>query len=431
MSLMTALSSGASGLEGNSTELTVVGDNIANANTIGFKGSRTVFSDAIAQQLVGGTPNGGGQRGMGVKMLMVQRILSQGAFTNTGNATDLAIEGNGYFVLRGNHNGTVGTFYTRAGQFTVDQTGYLVNLEGLKVQGYTADSAGVINSATIGDMQVGNASAPPRATSSVTVRGNLQADATPPAAWNINSAGATSNFSVTVNVYDSLGKPAQIDVYFRKTANAGEWEWHALSDGKNITGGTSGQAFQVGNGMLTFNASGALVTKTEAVDFDPIGAVQNQALTFNFGTASATGGLDGLTQFAAPSAASFLSQVGFTSGSLSRINIDAKGQVVGSFTNGQTRTLGQVVLGNFEAPDNLSRVGANLYTENTGSGTATIGAPATADRGGVVSGALEQSNVDIAQEFIRMISAQRGFQANSKTLTTADQLLAELMTIRR
>src|SRR5919108_5048160 len=168
MSLMTALYSGASGLDANSTELSVVGDNISNANTIGFKGSRAAFADAMAQNLIGSTPTGAGQRGLGVKLQMVQKILSQGSLMNTGVSTDLAIEGAGFFAVAGNSNGKNGTFFTRAGQFTVDQDGYLVSLTGMRVQGYTADAAGQVNATTVGDLQIGNAGTSPRATTLIT-----------------------------------------------------------------------------------------------------------------------------------------------------------------------------------------------------------------------------------------------------------------------
>jgi flagellar hook protein FlgE len=395
MSLMTALYSGASGLDANSTELSVVGDNISNANTIGFKGSRAAFADAMAQNLIGSTPIGAGQRGLGVKLQMVQKILSQGSLVNTGVATDLGIEGAGFFAVRGQTNGKDGTYYTRAGQFTVDQDGYLVNLTGMRVQGYTADSTGALNATTVGDLQIG--------------------------------------FASSTTVFDSLGRSHQVDIYFRKEPTTGDWSWYALTDGGNVTGGVAGTPFQIATGTMNFDTEGRLATMTQASTFDPLGAVAPQPLNFDFGdpTGAAGTGLAGITQFASPSSASFINQDGYDSGSLVRVNINSSGEIVGVFTNGQTRTLAQVAIANFEAPDQLARMGGNLFQATRTSGVPTMGQPATADRGTVVAGALEQSNVDMASEFIRMIAAQRGFQANSKTLTTADSLLAELMTIKR
>jgi flagellar hook protein FlgE len=443
MSLLTALYSSASGLNATSNELSVVGDNISNAETVGFKASRAVFADTMTQQMVGGS----GEMGLGVKTETIQKLFIQGAFTTTGNDTDVAIEGNGMFVVKGNHAGTIGTFYTRNGQFTLDKDGYLSTLDGLRVQGLVADPTGSVASGLLGDLQVGSASAPARSTDTITVRGNLDSQAAVAGAWAVDATTlavtdpkANSNFSNSMVVYDSLGKPIQLDLYFRKNL-VGDWEYHAVTDGGNLTGGTAGTPTEVANGRLTFDNQGRLVTNVSpdptavAATFNPINAVNPQALTFQFGSGTGAtppgSGLDGITQYASASAMSFVTQAGFTSGALSKLTIDTDGTIVGGFSNGQTRVLGQFVLGNFKAPDQLARVGATLYKETPKSGQGTLGTPATADRGSVSAGTLEQSNVDIAAEFIRMIAAQRGFQADSKTLTTADQLLGELMQVKR
>jgi flagellar hook protein FlgE len=277
------------------------------------------------------------------------------------------------------------------------------------------------------------------------VRGNLDSTATVPGAWTVDATTlavtdpkGNSNFSNSMVIYDSLGKPIQLDIYFRKNA-VGDWEYHAITDGGNLTGGTPNQPTEVANGRLTFDTQGRLVTNTSpdpaavVASFNPIDAVNPQPLTFSFGDGTSTGGsgLDGITQYASASAMSFVTQAGFTSGALSKLTIDTDGTIVGGFSNGQTRVLGQFVLGNFKAPDQLARVGSSLYKETPSSGQGTLGTPATADRGSVAAGTLEQSNVDIAAEFIRMIAAQRGFQADSKTLITADSLLGELMQVKR
>jgi flagellar hook protein FlgE len=433
MSLLTSLYTGATGLDSSTAELSVVGDNIANANTVGFKASRADFADALAQNLIGDTPSGGGQMGLGTKLQVVQRILTQGSLSNTGVATDLAIDGTGFFVVKGNHSGSDGTYYTRAGQFTIDKNGYLVNQEGLRVQGYTATATGALPGTTLGDLDIGKASSAPLATAGITVKANLQADAAVPAAtFDPLNAAATSNFSTSISVYDSLGAAHQVDIYFTKTG-AGTWDYHALTDGAGVAGGEPGTPNEIATGTLTFDSQGRLQSTTSSGTFNPANAVNPQPLTFNFGDPLATAGtgLAGVTQFTAPSATSFLSQDGYSSGQLSRVSVDAKGEVVGAFSNGQSRVLGEIALASFKAPDQLSRVGGNLFTEMPASGPPTVGAPGTADRGAVVSGALEQSNVDLAGEFVRMIAAQRQFQANSKTLTTADSLLQELMNLKR
>jgi flagellar hook protein FlgE len=430
---MTALYSGASGLEASSLELSVVGDNIANGNTIGFKGSRAAFADAMAQNLIGETAVGAGQRGLGVKLQVVQKILSQGALVNTGLATDLGIEGSGFFAVNGTRNGQTGTFYTRAGQFTLDEDGYLVSLNNMRVQGFLADASGTINKASRGDLQVGSAGTLPKATSNITIKANLQSDAPVLAdPWDPLNAPNTSNFVSSTTVYDSLGKAHQVDVYFRKTAS-GAWDWHALTDGGNVTGGVAGTPSEVATGALTFGTGGELTSSTQTSSFAPIDATNPQALNFNFGDPTADGGLGllGVTQFSAPSSTSFSNQDGFDAGSLVRISVDTSGQIAGVFSNGQTRLLGQVALASFQAPDQLARIGGSLFAQTESSGTPTFGQPATGGRGTVSAGTLEQSNIDMASEFVRMIASQRAFQANSKTLTTADSLLAELMTLKR
>ena len=438
MSLLTAMYSSASGLSATTDELSVVGDNIANSQTVGFKASRTDFADAMTQQLIAGQ----GEQGLGVRTLTVQKLMAQGAFTTTNQDTDVAIEGNGMFVLKGAYGGTSGTFYSRAGEFTIDKSGYLVNAEGLRVQGMQADTTGDVSSGLLGDLQVGNASAPAKPTDDITVRGNLDSTASPTenpvaatgyAGWTVTDAKNTSNFSTSMVVYDSLGKPVQLDVYFCMDS-VGDWHYHAVTDGANLTAGVANTPTEVATGELKFDTEGRLVSNTTTTNtFNPVNATNPQPLTFNFGTGTAAGGsgLDGITQYAADSAMSFVTQAGFTSGSLSRLSIGSDGKITGGFTNGQSRVLGQLVLGNFKAPDELARMGGSLYQETPNSGPGTLGTPATADRGSISAGALEQSNVDIAQEFINMIAAQRGFEANSKTLTTADQLLSDLMMVRR
>ncbi len=427
MSLLTSLYSGTSGLQANSLELSVIGDNIANANTIGFKSGRAAFEDALQQSLIGGS----GGMGLGTRLQTIQRIITQGALTSTGLATDLALHGPGTFVVRGQHAGQEGTFYTRAGQFTLNSDGFLVTLEGLRVQGFSASPTGAVGG-TLGDLRMGDAAALARATGEVTFKGNLQADATVMPAWSAADPSGTSNFSSTATVYDSLGKAHTVDVYFRRTGT-GTWEWHALTDGAGVQGGAAGTPQEVASGALTFDAEGRLTTHTQSSSFNPVGAVQPQPLSFNFGDPTDAGGtgLGGLSGFAGTSALSFSSQNGYASGSLANIRFEADGTVIGVFTNGQSRALGQVAVADFAAPDKLERIGGNLLARTPGAGDPNVGAAGSGGRAGIVAGALEQSNVDLATEFVRMIAAQRGFQANSKTITTADQLLAELMTLKR
>lgn len=442
MSLVSSLYTGQTGLEQSSTDLSVIGDNIANSNTVGFKAGRADFSDAMAQQMLGG---GGvvSQVGLGAELMSVQKILTQGALNNTGVATDLALDGSGFFVAKGSHNGRQGQFYTRAGQFTMDKTGYLVNQEGLRIQGYPVDPTGAV-SPTPGDLKLGDSASPAFKTANITVKANLDAAATVPAvAWSPANAATASNFATSVTVYDSLGKQHQVDLYFRKTGNTGTgeatWTYHALTDGGGVTGGTAGVATEIQSGDLQFDLSGKLQTVTNITGtFNPVNATQAQTLTFNMGdgTGAPPGGTNGtgllgVTQFSSPNGAVSVAQDGYGSGSLANISIDKEGKVQGAFTNGQNRVIGQLAVALVGAADQMERAGGNLFAETTSSGNATLGKAGQGGRAGVVAGALENSNVDMSNEFIKMITAQRNYQANAKTISTADQLLAELMNLKR
>jgi flagellar hook protein FlgE len=425
MSLLTSLSAGTTGLASASAELSVVSDNLANTNTVGFKAGRAAFEDVLAQSVVGGA----GDVGLGSRLSGVQKIITQGALANTGLSTDLALEGAGYFVLRGSALGRFGQYYSRAGQFTMDRNGYLVNLDGLRVQGYGADPTGAMTSA-FGDLQVGTGSSQPRATATITLRTNLAADATVPAAWDAATPATTSNFSTSVTIYDSLGSSHEVQIYFRKSG-AGQWEWHGMSDGGGISGGAAGIPVEVASGTLSFDSQGRLTAETQTSSFDPLGA-NAQPLRFDFGSTYPAGsGVDGATQFTNPSATGFVNQDGWSAGDLSSIMIERDGRVTGLFTNGQTRTIAQVAVANFSAPDQLERMGSTLLAQTQRSGEPAVGAAGEGGRGTIASGALEQSNVDIAEQFVRMIAAQRAFEANSKTITTADQLLSELIAMKR
>ena len=402
MSLLTSLSSGTTGLASASSELAVVGDNIANANTVGFKSERAAFEDALAQTVVGGQ----GQIGLGSRLQSVQKILTQGSLTNTGVATDLALQGAGFFEVAGTTNdGRQGTFLTRAGQFTVDNNGFLVNLDGLRVQGYAADNLGNITG-TLGDLQVGNASSAPLPTNQVTLQGNLASD---------TAVGGT--FSSSVTVYDSLGATHQVQVTYTNMGivnGSSTWSWSAAVGATNV-----------GSGSLTYDSSGV----------SPVTGGTGGSITLpgTGGAANLTASIDftGISQFAGASATTFVGQNGYGSGQLTSIQIDKTGTIQGIFSNGQTRAIGQVGVARVAAPDQLERTGGNLYALTRESGQAVMGAAGDGGRAFISAGSLEQSNVDIADQFVRMIAAQRNFEANSKTITTADQLLSELIAMKR
>lgn len=418
MGIFTALFSGVNGINSNGNVISVIGDNIANVNTIGFKGNKAQFEDILA----------GNDTGLGSRVSVVNPEFSQGGFESTGSVTDMAIDGDGFFILENPTDGS--TFYSRAGQFIVDKEGFLVNADNYRVQGYQIDSSNNITS-SIGDIVISKVPVAPQDTTAIAVVANLNSNSTAPAAFDATDPTGTSNFSAGVTVYDSLGNSHLVTVYFRKdTAN--NWQWKALVDGGEITGGTAGVNEIEAAGTLTFGTDGTLVSATtSSSDFDFLGATQSQAMTFDFGTGTGAGGsgLDGVTQFGSQSSVSNISQDGYASGSLKTFEISSDGTITGNYSNGVTQTIGQVTLASFNNTSELSRVGSNNYIETLDSGVPLISAPGTSGKGSVVSSTLEQSNVDLASELIRMVIIQRGFQANSRTISTVNDLLAQLVTL--
>ena len=429
MSITRAMYAGVSGLAAESDTLSIVGENIANTNTVGFKRARATFENVLGGA-IGAPDNTGG----GVRLGRTQQIFAQGALVNTGQATDVALSGDGFFVVNGTVNGVTGNFYTRAGQLTIRNDGVLVNPQGMAVQGYGPNASGGFDS-QVGTLKLSTAQLPPRATSTIRATANLDADASPPALpFDPQNPGPTSNLSTSMTVYDSLGKSHVVDLYFTKT-DAGTWDVHALAKGDDVAGGPPGQNVEFATGRLTFDTAGAL----QDVQWNPSGSISfagatpNQAIAIDFGTSIAAGGtgLGGTTQFGSASAVSAQSQDGYDSGDLAGVKIDADGVVSGVYSNGQTVAAGRMAVAKFVSNDGLGRAGQNLWVATRESGDAALGAAGEGGRGALVAGALEQSNVDIAEQFVELIAHQRSFQANSKTITTADQMLQELMTIKQ
>lgn len=429
MSIYGSFYSGISGLTANGLAMGVIGDNIANMNTIGFKRSRISFQDMMAYPVIGvGTHQ---LVGRGAMMQGIDQQMTQGSFASTGNGLDLAIHGNGFFVVKGVVAGQNANFFTRDGRFHVDNQGYMVNGNGLKLQGYMADSRGVVGSA-LGDLRLKEANSPARATSSAELSINLDSQSEIIAAgFDLADAENTSNFSTTVTVYDSLGAAHDVTMYFTKVAN-GDWEWNAVvGENDSASGAREIQA----SGTLSFDTEGRLLASTtapgSAFNFGG-GAALGQAIAFDFGDAINDGGsgLSGSTQFASASSVSFQSQDGYATGNLQAVVVADDGTITGTFTNGQRRVLGQVALADFKG-QGLRRMGSNLWQDTTQSGQAMIGTPNSGTRGGIASSALEQSNVDLAEEFVNMIVAQRAYQANSRTITTSDQMMQEALQMKR
>ena len=419
--MMRSLFSAISGLRSHQTFMDVVGNNIANVNTTGFKSSRVTFQDLLNQTTQGGTAPGdlrGGinpvQVGLGSQIAAITMQIGQGNLQATQNPTDLAIQGNGFFVLS---NGQGGQVYTRDGSFIVGSDGSLTNASGLRVMGWLPDpTTGQIDrtqplQSIVLPSQEQIISAP---STTATFVGNLdqRLDAAAPNA-------ADKSVTVTLNVYDSLGEVHQVTITFTKTDNAtNAWSWTATESDPAMTiqGGTGSGTidFQAASGM--YNSS----TGTLVLDFTN-GASSGQTITLDFSS---------LTQLAEESTADG-STDGASAGALTKVSIGANGEITGLYSNGQQRLLGQLALASFANPQGLLREGGNVFTTSPNSGEAVIGVPGVGGRGLISSGYLEMSNVDLAQEFTNMILAERGFQASSRVINATDSILQELVNLRR
>lgn len=446
--MLTSLYTAISGMNANGTTLSVIGDNIANLNTIGFKSSNITFGDVLSQSLSGAS--GSSQIGRGVHVTSVSPLFTQGSFQTSSNGLDLAIDGDGLFIVQ--EGGA--RYYTRDGQFSLDRNGNIVNPNGLILQGYLADAAGNITG-TIGDLQIATSQSPANASTLVSTAINLDAsEAVPAAAFTLDGNGdgnrndpANYNFSNTTTIYDAQGGAHQATMYFVKTG-ANAWTVHyAYEDPSNagqlMEGGqTSGGAGNppVGAAVtqaMTFNTNGSLANDNSgtAIAFTFGGGVPAQNVNFNFGTGTGEAppgtGLDMSTQYASEFSVMSVLQDGYASGSLRSVSVSDAGIITGVFTNGQTRAIGQVALARFIAPTDLTKMGSNLYAESFDSGQPIVGMANSSGLGKVLSNSLELSNVDLAQEFVKMISSQRGFEANSKIITTTDQLLQLLVNLKQ
>jgi len=432
MTVLSSMNSGVSGLKAESDALGVVGDNIANVNTSGFKAQRAVFEDVLGHSILAGTSTG--LPGSGVRVGDIQQMFTQGTLSNTGVSTDVALNGDGFFVVKGTVDGVSSDFYTRAGEFVIDKDGKLSNTSGLKVQGYQANGDGTF-AASLSDVTAPTAALPARATTALSITANIDSSATTPAlAWDPQDPANTANFSTTMSIYDSLGNAHTADVYFRKTAD-NAWDYHVLVPGADLNPPVVGNS-EVGSGALTFTTNGALNTATVTTAVSASfggGATAAQAITLDFGTSIAAGGtgLDGTTQFAGPSNVSAQKQDGYASGDFSGVSVDGQGVVTGLYTNGEKIAMSQLAIAKFRSNDGLGRAGQNLWISTRESGTAAMGTAGSGGRGATTGGALEGSNVDLASEFVSMIQHQRSFSANSKTITTADEMLQELINLKR
>ncbi|WHZ21675.1 MAG: Flagellar hook protein FlgE [Nitrospira sp.] len=407
MGILTSMFTAVTGLSSYGNAMGVIGNNIANVGTAGFKSSRATFAELVATSLAGGS--GSDQIGLGVYLNDIQANFSQGPMTTTGNTFDLAIDGNGFYLLR---NSTGANLYSRASQFKVDNLGQVVDASGALLQGYQADTNGNITN-TIGGITLSSSAVAPQASSTASILGNLNANATAPTTAFATTDATSYNFSTGVTFYDSLGNSHQLQLYFRKTA-ANAWGVYSQVDGGAATAQTN----------MTFSAAGAVTaggTQTVTAALTN-GATTPQTVTVN---------LSALTQFGSPSGVISQTQNGYSSGTLDKISVDKQGKVVAQFTNGQTRALAQIVLNRFTNPDGLVNNGENHFVETVESGAPVSGTPTVNGLGRILSGTVEQSNVDLGKEFVDMIITQRAFQANSRAITTSDEMLQELVNLKR
>ncbi len=413
MAISSSLYSGISGLNTNGNAMAVIGNNIANTNTIGFKSSRAVFSDLLSASINGS--GGASQVGRGTGLSSVDNIFGQGTFESTESNTDLAIEGDGLFVLREPSSTT--SYYSRAGAFRFDGDGYLVNPEGFRVQGITFDNDGNLTAGDASDVQVNsNAAIPANMTANMNLSTNLDANATTmtaPFSFDVTDP-STYNYASSTTVYDSLGNTHMLTTYFSKTDD-NEWAYNIVDEGNAVvassgvtplTFDTNGQ--QTGGGSITI----------AGLPWDGSTTVQDIVLTLK------------TTQYANDSQVLSQDQDGYGPGNLMKISIDETGTVTANYSNGERKKISQIVLAKFANFGGLTKQGQNLYTATDAAGPPRTGVPGL-ELGNLFTNALEQSTVDLAAEFVKMITTQRGFQANSRVITTTDEMLGELINLKR
>ena len=455
MGILSSMYVANSGLSAMGTDMSVIGNNISNMNTNGFKAGRAVFANIYGQTLAGkSNAVGPSQPGSGVYVESIEPLFTQGSVQTTSNALDLAIQGNGFFSFK---NSQGATLYGRNGALSLDKNGKIVDQGGHILQGYSADARGKILP-KVSDLGVPQSTIPPKASQNVYSRINLDANMT-------EKLKTGKTFSKSSNIFDSLGIEHLLTYKFHPTNQVGVWAVEATLDGATLTKGGGSVSYTPsvggkpvtlkgmvatvafdGNGNVeTVNYGGSKVSKTlDGVDnVTYTMALADKAKTpVNFslfipkaGQKVADNSKDGttqqvldLTQYAEPSTTIEETQDGYKAGDLSNIAIDRAGRIVGSFSNGTEHNLGAIAISTFNNPNGLVSVGANLYKESIGSGIANIGRAGQGGRGQVLANSLEQSNVDLGRQMIDMISAERGYQANASVISADNQLMNTLLT---
>jgi len=434
-----AFQQGLSGLNVSSRALDVISNNIANASTVGYKASNTIFADVYSSALSGVSSNI--QIGVGAKITAVYQNFSDGLPTTTNNPLDMAIIGNGFYVIQRNDGSTA---YSRNGQFDIDKNGYVITPLGEKLMGIRADINGSIppSGGIVEPLFVSQGDIDPRATTLFSIRsGNLDARIDPnyvdveqtiPLQMPFNPANVNSyHYMTTIPVFDSLGMKHELEAYCVKTGpippatGNGTWAVYAMVDGQQST--LADGVTPTGPGTLTFDAYGKLLSPAGTPTFPSVyfpvtsGAASPMEVDIDLGQ---------LNQYGSPFSVTDIAQDGYTSGQISSIVVAQDGTIQGRYTNGQAKNLGQVVLATFRSNQGLTSVGDNLWIEAPDSGPPIIGRPTSGLNGLISGGQVEESNVDLTQELVQMIIQQRNYQANAQTIKTQDQILSTLVNLR-
>ncbi len=395
-----------SGLKAASGDLDVVSNNIANSNTTGFKRSRAEFADVFAVTDLGASST---TPGSGVRLTDVAQQFTQGNISFTDNNLDLAVSGGGFFIVDDGGN----QVYTRNGAFGLDRNGFIANSQNQQLMAFSADASGNISGAAA-PLQISNANIPPQATANLSVSLNLDSSEAQPTVGVFDATNPLSyNQTTSTTIYDSLGNSHIVSMYYVKTGVANQWQTYSFVDGTQIDGPDT----------LTFNTSGVIQAPTTITSpaFTPSGGGAAQTLAFDYSNTN---------QFGTAFSVNALSQDGYTTGRLSNMEIDSDGIIFTRFTNGQSRVEGQIALANFPNPSGLQPVSDTSWGETFTSGAVIVGAPGTSSLGLIQAGALEDSNVELSEELVNMIIAQRSFQANAEVIQTADSVTQSIINLR-
>ena len=426
-----SFSAGLSGLNANSVYLNVIGNNLANINTIGFKSSAVTFMDLVSQT-TGGSSINPMQVGLGVVTGSMSPVFNQGAIESTGEPTNAAIQGAGFFVVKSPDQAQ---FYTRAGNFSLNSEGVLITPDGYRVQGYSqidATTGDIITTGQAGDIVVpAGVLRDPIQTTRIQLQSNLD-----------SGAAVGDTFDTPMQIFDSLGESHVVTITFTK--QAGGWHWDMTVPGDEVAP-ASLVPVSIAAGSLTFDGDGQVASFTPTAPAAGGGAAPAITdVTFNApawanGATSApitwdivdNNNVTQLTGFASPSATASKVQNGAAAGKIDNISINVDGSIVATFGAGQTVSIAKIAIANFNNPKGLVKMGSNRYGESQASGIPNVGVAGTGGRGTLIGSALEQSNVDMAQQFTQMILAQRGYQANSKTITVSDEVLMDTLNLKR